>query len=61
MLRGAYGYGTCLSKLVSHPFFTNHTYGTQEEEDDEEKNHNKFVSPSNSYTLSSHGESKYET
>ena len=20
MLRGAYGYGTCLSKLVSHPF-----------------------------------------
>ena len=31
MLRGAYGYGTCLSKLVSHPFFTNHTYGTQEE------------------------------
>ena len=33
MLRGAYGYGTCLSKLVSHPFFTNHTYGTQEEED----------------------------
>ena len=33
MLRGAYGYGTCLSKLVSHPFFTNHTYGTQEEEE----------------------------
>jgi len=32
MLRGAYGYGTCLSKLVSHPFFTNHTYGTQEED-----------------------------
>ena len=33
MLRGAYGYGTCLSKLVSHPCFTNHTYGTQEEEE----------------------------
>ena len=37
MLRGAYGYGTCFSKLVSHEFSqTILSYGTQEKEEEEE-------------------------